>query len=88
MLTCIAQISLRTFAENVINLAVENCLVCDIHNILTPGMVNAMDEEKLRELAAESEEVQTERSSLNYEVQILRNGLQKCQRSRPHERTG
>ncbi|KAK3946031.1 P-loop containing nucleoside triphosphate hydrolase protein [Diplogelasinospora grovesii] len=82
------QISLRTFAENVVNLAVENCLISDLPTILTPSMVIRMDEERLKELASESEDVQIERHALQYEVKILREGLKKCQKSRLHKRTG
>lgn len=47
-----------------------------------------MSEERLKELASESEDVQVERQVLQDEVKILRAGLDECQRSRPHERTG
>lgn len=80
--------SLRTFTENVVNLAVENCLISDLPTILTPSMVIRMDQERLFELASESEEVQAARRELQREANILREGLEKCQRSRLHERTG
>lgn len=79
--------SLRTFTDNVINLAVESCLVCDIDSILTPRKVDCMSEDRLNELASESEEMQAERKALQKEVDILRRGLQKCQRHRPREMT-
>ncbi|KAK9785996.1 putative P-loop containing nucleoside triphosphate hydrolase protein [Seiridium cardinale] len=81
------QISLGAFAQNVVSLAVENCLISDLHTILTPSVVIRMSEERLRELASESEDVQVERQALQHEVNILRSGLRKCQQSRPHERT-
>ena len=80
--------SLRTFAENVVNLAVENCLISDLPTILTPSAVARMDQERLIELASESEDVQAERLELQHQADILREGLKKCQRSRLHERTG
>ena len=80
--------SLRTFAENTINLVVENCLVCELSNILTPMMVMRMGEDRLKELASESEHVLEERETLRHEIDILRKGLKKCQKSRLHERTG
>jgi hypothetical protein len=85
---CDWQLSLNTFTANVINLAVENCLISDLPTILTPSTVIRMSEERLKELASESEEVQLERQTLLHEVKILRSGLEKCQRSRQHERTG
>ena len=80
--------SLRTFAENVVNLAVENCLISDLPNILTPSTVVRMGQDQLIQLASESESVQAERLELQREANILREGLKKCQRSRLHERTG
>ncbi|KAJ2997100.1 hypothetical protein NUW58_g767 [Xylaria curta] len=82
------QISLETFAQNVVNLAVENCLISDLHTILTPSMVVRMTEKRLRELASESEDIRTKRQSIQHEIKILRSGLNKCQQSRPPQRTG
>lgn len=80
--------SLSTFTENVVNLAVESCLICDLHTILTPSMVIHMDDGHLQELASESEDVQAERRKLQHEVKNLRKGLKKCQKYRVHEKTG
>ncbi|KAK4116856.1 hypothetical protein N656DRAFT_701720 [Canariomyces notabilis] len=82
------EMSLRTFVDNVINLAVESCLVCDIPGILTPRKVDKMTADQLAELAAESDEVQSQRLALQNEVRILREGLRRCQRHRPRELTG
>lgn len=82
------KMSLKTFAENVVNLAVENCLISDLPTILTPSMVIRMSEDELKHLVSESEEVQAERLRLQHEVKILGEGLKKCQKSRLHERTG
>ncbi|RYC63859.1 hypothetical protein CHU98_g2351 [Xylaria longipes] len=81
------QISLQTFAQNVVNLAVENYLISDLHNILTPRTVFRMSEERLKELASESEEVLSKRQALQDEIDMLRSGLRICQRSRPLKRT-
>ena len=81
------QMSLRTFTENVINLAVESCLVCDLPEILTPKKVDRMAEENLRDLAAESEAIQCEREMLQSQVKMLRDGLRKCQQAKPREST-
>jgi ribosome biogenesis GTPase A len=82
------QVCLRTLTENVINLAVENCLVCDMPDIITPKKVDRMSEDRLKELALESEEVQAEREVLRKQVEILRQGLRKCRQHRPRELTG
>jgi uncharacterized coiled-coil DUF342 family protein len=79
--------SLRTFTENVINLAVENCLVCDVPDILTTREVAAMDDARLTELAAESEEVKKRRHDLAKEVKVLREGSSECQKHRVREMT-
>lgn len=80
--------SLRTFTDNVINLAVENCLVCGIPDILTPQKVHRMSDDKLRDLAEESEELQSRRKTLQKEVDVLRKGLRKCRQHQPRELTG
>ncbi|PHH88424.1 hypothetical protein CDD83_7552 [Cordyceps sp. RAO-2017] len=77
------EMSLRTFTDNVINLAIESCLVYDIPNILTPTKVDRMDEKRLCELAQESEDAQSRRKHLQGEVEILRQGLEQCRRYRP-----
>lgn len=80
--------SRRTFIENVINLAVENCLMCDIPSILTPKKVNRMTEEMLNDLAAEADEVLVRRESLQDQIKALRHGLQVCHRHRRREMIG
>jgi hypothetical protein len=82
------QMSRRTFTDNVINLAIENCLVCNIPDILTPTKVDRMSEERLAELAAESEETTSRRTYLDEEIGILREGLAQCRRYRPRTVTG
>ncbi|KAF5234709.1 hypothetical protein FANTH_12061 [Fusarium anthophilum] len=56
--------SLRTFTDNVINLAVESCLVYDIPDILTPTKVDRMSKERLEELAGESDDTSTNEQAL------------------------
>lgn len=80
--------SRRTFTENVINLAIENCLVSDLADILTAGMVFKMSEDKLRQIASESEEVIAERSRMQDEVAILEQALYKCRLNKPRATTG
>ncbi|KAF4436682.1 interferon-regulated resistance GTP-binding [Fusarium acutatum] len=77
------KMSLRTFTDNVINLAVESCLVYDIPDILTPTKVDRMSKERLEELAGESDDTSSRRKSLQEEVEILRQGLAQCRRYKP-----
>ncbi|KAH6635544.1 P-loop containing nucleoside triphosphate hydrolase protein [Chaetomium sp. MPI-SDFR-AT-0129] len=89
--TCCAnlidQLSLGTFTENVVNLAVESCLIHHIPTILTTGKIYDMSFDELKELASESEEVQKRRVDLEAEVKILEEGLRKCQRQKPRPLT-
>ncbi|KAK3896433.1 hypothetical protein C8A05DRAFT_20590, partial [Staphylotrichum tortipilum] len=78
--------SLSTFTDNVINLAVERCLVYPLPALFTSENVHQMTVEKLEELAAESPDVRTQRDDLEKEIRILKEGLRRCQRHRPHLR--
>lgn len=78
----------RTFTENVINLVVENCLVCDIPKVLTASIVFKMGEDQLHDLASESEEVLAKRSQLQDEIRILEQGLDRCRIYKPRTTTG
>ncbi|KAJ4077728.1 hypothetical protein NW761_012046 [Fusarium oxysporum] len=80
--------SRRTFTENVINLAIESCLVCELPNILTPSMVYGMRNERLQELVSESEETICRRKALEEEIEVLRKGLAVCRRYQPRPVTG
>ncbi|KAM5378633.1 hypothetical protein ACJZ2D_004432 [Fusarium nematophilum] len=83
MMLAYYEMSRRTFTDNVINLAIESCLVRDIPDILTPTKVHRMTEERLEELAGESEDSKARRQSLKEEIDILRQGLAQCLRYRP-----
>lgn len=74
--------------DNVINLAIENCLICDIPSILTPSKVIRMDEKTLRNLGQESDEIREERERLRRETKFLRQSLQKCRLYRPRQPSG
>ncbi len=74
--------------DTVVNLAVENCLVSEIPNILTARKVDEMTDDERKELASESEETQMNRSRLLDEVGILREGHRMCQKHKPRESRG
>ncbi len=80
--------SLRTFTENVIILAVENCLISKLPSMLTSNMVCDMDEEMLIKLAAESPEVGQMRLAYERDISVLTEGLAICKKHRPRESTG
>ncbi|KAI8308016.1 Interferon-induced GTP-binding protein Mx [Colletotrichum sp. SAR11_59] len=67
--------ALRTFTDNLINLALESCLIQELPGILTPKAVNEMDDTRLAELAAESEEIRARRTQLQTDIKLLKQGL-------------
>ena len=77
------QLSLRTFTENVIILAVENCLVRRIPDIFEPVMVNGMDEETVERLGAETDDIRNKRRQLQLDLRVLEDGLYECKQYRP-----
>lgn len=80
--------SLRVFTDNIMILALENCLISDIPNILTPDKVYDMRDEDAEALAAESEQIQTERNRLQSQLERLRKGLAACRRYAPSQPSG
>ena len=75
---CLAtQTSLRVFTDNIVTLALENCLISDIPNILSPDKFYDMSEETVKTLAAESKEIQRERSELQSQLDKLRQAAHK-----------
>lgn len=77
--------SLRVFTDNVITLALENCLISDIPNILSPEKVYDMSDDKVTELAAESKQIREERKKLQLQLEKLRMGFAACREYRPRE---
>ncbi|KAM0326699.1 hypothetical protein ACHAQA_006570 [Verticillium albo-atrum] len=77
------EMSRRTFTENVAYLALESCLVSRVPDILTPSKVNRMDDERVEDLALESEDVLSERKMLQTQADLLKNALNICRRYRP-----
>lgn len=81
------EMSLRTFTDNVIILAVENCLISKMSTLFTPMMVLGMDDETLSRLAAESSEIRCERSDLQNDIAVLKSGLAICKKYQPRKST-
>jgi hypothetical protein len=80
--------SLKIFTDNVIILAIENCLICEIPNILEANMVNHLGDDQIRELVAERREVTEEREQLEKSLGSLHEGLRACRRHRVMDSTG
>ncbi|KAK1750503.1 P-loop containing nucleoside triphosphate hydrolase protein [Echria macrotheca] len=72
------EISLRNFTENIVNLAVENELVCEIPKILSPGRFAGMSDEAVVQLAAESQQVRQARAKLSEDLDRLTKGIALC----------
>ncbi|RYP01084.1 hypothetical protein DL764_006318 [Monosporascus ibericus] len=81
------EMSLRTFTDNVIVLAIENCLVRDLPNVFTTRTVSRMEPAKLEQLASESQEIQQERTELKDEIDALARGLESCNKYRDRPMT-
>ncbi|KAI5457091.1 P-loop containing nucleoside triphosphate hydrolase protein [Mariannaea sp. PMI_226] len=81
------EMSRRTFTDNVINLAIENCLISDIPDILTPTRVEQMSKERVEELDAELDDGRPRRTIILGKMDILRQGLVQCQRYMPKSET-
>jgi uncharacterized coiled-coil DUF342 family protein len=77
------QMSIWTFTENVINLAVEHCLIYHISDIFTTGKVCEMSDDRLKQLAEESEELRQERESIHRHIKDLKEALDMIRRHRP-----
>lgn len=82
-LTDWSQMCRRTFAENVINLAIESCLISEIPNILTPTLVSRLSDDRVAEMAAESEATQLRRRYLEEDIETLHQGLAEYRRFQP-----
>ncbi|KAJ5181073.1 Dynamin [Penicillium cf. griseofulvum] len=65
-----------TFVDNIAILAIENCLLCPLEHILTGKTVLSMDDQQIREIAAEPSNIQKDRERLNAELEKLRKGRQ------------
>ncbi|VUC30845.1 unnamed protein product [Clonostachys rosea] len=72
-----------TFAVNVINLAIERCLISGIPKIFTATQVSQMSKERLDELAAETDDIQNRRELLACDIKVLESAFSLCQRYRP-----
>lgn len=74
--------SLRTFTDNVIILAAENCLVSKIPDVFK-DIMEEIDLPTLKKLSDEPRLISQERNRLTKEVAALKNGLSICEKNRP-----
>lgn len=57
-------------------LGIENCLIKNLSTIFSPTLIANMDDELLRAIASESEEIRDERASLREKLCVLEAGKQ------------
>ena len=68
------------FIDNVISLAVENCLIGNLENLLTTEAVEDMTPERIAQLVAESEETAKDRKFYKGKLELLDASLEICKR--------
>ncbi|KAM3497877.1 hypothetical protein MY10362_008781 [Beauveria mimosiformis] len=83
MMQAYYKISLRTFTDNVTNLAIEGCLIQNLDTIFTPVQVGGLSNERLEELASESPTAQSRRAQLTKEITALQESLGTCLQRMP-----
>lgn len=65
---------MTVFISNITSLAIESCLLKNLHTIFCPSVVVEMSDEKLHSIAAESEELRSKRAELRARLQVLEEG--------------
>ncbi|KAK5937385.1 hypothetical protein PMZ80_010392 [Knufia obscura] len=58
------EVACEVFTENVVNLGVENCLLDNLQDVLSPKLFYSMDDERLNLLGGEARETKLRRSKL------------------------
>lgn len=73
-------IALDVFVDNVSNLAVENCLMNGLENLISPLIVSGMNDEELENIAFESPDVRELRSQTSEKQSSLQKSFELCRR--------
>lgn len=74
------KVALDVFVDNFATLAIENCLLEGLEELLSPLSVAKMTDEELNRLAAESPDIRAQRSQATTKLKVLENGLESCKR--------
>ncbi|KAH8671708.1 hypothetical protein BX600DRAFT_434804 [Xylariales sp. PMI_506] len=80
-------VQLPAFIDNVIVLALEDCLIMELPSIFTTDIANRMDDDMLRSLAAESASNQLDRAEMQRDYDTLKRGLRLLNRYRERKAT-
>ncbi|KAF0315140.1 dynamin family protein [Colletotrichum asianum] len=75
--------ALRTFTDNVINLAIESCLIQDLPSVFTARLTNDLTDDEVSHIAIESDDIRSYRSEIEEDIKQLKRGLEECRRFRP-----
>ena len=73
------------FMDNVLNLAIENCLAYPLETVFTSAAVNSMDEETINKLAALPSYIQQEREKLSASLDTAKIFLKTCEAHLPEK---
>lgn len=84
----VPQVALKVLIDNVASLAIENCLMEGLSEILSPANIMDMDDDLITAVAAEPEEAQIERQLLTEKLKVLEAGMQTCKRYVRRRTTG
>ena len=72
--------ALKRFIDDIAVEAVEAKLVSRLHEILLPVSIYAMSDDQVSRIASESEGSRTQREQLARQLDVLRKGLEICNR--------
>lgn len=82
------QVAMKVFVDNFAVLAIEHCLVSALSDVFAPEMVMKLDEGLVNNIAAETENSQTERARVTKKLTSLESGLQTLNRLGRHRLAG
>ena len=71
-------VALGVFVDNVANLAVENCLVSGLEDLISPSRISQMSDEQINKLTTDSEDVQISRNQLSKRIKVLELAAAAC----------
>ncbi|KAK0620856.1 P-loop containing nucleoside triphosphate hydrolase protein [Immersiella caudata] len=74
------KVALKRFIDDIAVQVIEEKLVAQLHNILSPVSIFKMSDDQISGIAGDSEESKSRREQLNRQLSVLRNGLETCKR--------
>ena len=80
-------VALETFIDNVVSLAIENCILANLQDIFSPGTVSQMEDKTLATLGSETSEITIRRMEEERRLKILEDSLKLCKDASNREST-